>query len=157
MLRSGRFNAGNWPRTECTGGWVGPRTGLENFAPPSPLGFDPQTLRPVASRYYDYAVPNLTKHYIIIIIIIIIMQCNNNFTGKYLAIIGPKLSGPPGDPNYQGTTVYKQGKAFHGTKCHRRVEVWLQARMFQPHGKSALHLMNKRLGGPRNQSVRYGE
>ena len=78
-----------------------------------PLGFDPQTLRPVASPYSDYAVPDRTEHYLIIIIIIIItMQCNNNFTGKYLAIIGPKLSGPPGDPDYRGTIVYKQGKAL---------------------------------------------
>jgi len=29
-----------------------------------------------------------------------------------LAIIGPKLSGPPGDPDYRGTIVYKQGKAL---------------------------------------------
>ena len=40
------------------------------------------------------------------------MQCNNNFTGKYLAIFGPKLSGPPEDPDYRGSTVYKQGKAL---------------------------------------------
>jgi hypothetical protein len=37
-----------------------------------------------------------------IIIIIIIMQTNNNhFNRKYLAILGTKLSGPPGYPNYQ--------------------------------------------------------
>jgi hypothetical protein len=45
-----------------------------------------------------------------IIIIIIIIYCNNNFNGKYWAIVGPKLSGPPVDadyqgPDYQGTTV----------------------------------------------------
>jgi len=51
------------------------------------------------------------------------MQCNNNFTGKYLAITGPKLSGPPWDPDYRGTTLYKQAKAFHGTKCGRRLDV----------------------------------
>jgi hypothetical protein len=68
-----------------------------------------------SESYSDYAVHDHTKHYtiiIIIIIIIIIMQCNNNFTGKYLAIIGPKLYEPPGDPDYRGTTVYKQGKAL---------------------------------------------
>ena len=40
------------------------------------------------------------------------MQCNNNVTGKYLAINGPKLSQPPGDPDYRETTVYQQGKVF---------------------------------------------
>ena len=29
--------------------------GAENLAPP--LGFDPQTIQPVASRYTDYAIP----------------------------------------------------------------------------------------------------
>jgi len=28
-LRPGRFTPGKWPVTHCTGGWVGPRTGLE--------------------------------------------------------------------------------------------------------------------------------
>jgi hypothetical protein len=41
---------------------------------------------------------------------IIIMYSNNNFNGKYWAIFGTKLSGPPGDPdygspNYRGTRV----------------------------------------------------
>jgi hypothetical protein len=36
------------------------------------------------------------------------MHCNNNnFNGKYWAIVSPKLSGPPGDPDYRGTNVYK--------------------------------------------------
>jgi hypothetical protein len=34
----------------------------------------------------------------IIIIIIIIMLCNDNFTGKYWAVVGPKLAASPGDP-----------------------------------------------------------
>jgi hypothetical protein len=41
------------PGTHCTGGWVGPRVGLdgrENLAPP---GFDPLTVPPVASCYTD--------------------------------------------------------------------------------------------------------
>jgi hypothetical protein len=38
--------------------------------------------------------------------IIIIMYYNSNFSGKYWAIIGSKLSGPPRDPDYRGTTVY---------------------------------------------------
>ena len=33
-------------------------------------------------------------------IIIIIIKCsNNNFNGKYLATVGPKLSEPTGDPD----------------------------------------------------------
>ena len=44
------------PGTHCAGGWVGPRAGLdrcEKSRPPP--GFDPRTVRPVASRYTDYA------------------------------------------------------------------------------------------------------
>jgi len=44
------------PGTHCTGGWVGPSTGLDrcgNLAPPP--GFDHRTVQPVASRYTDYA------------------------------------------------------------------------------------------------------
>jgi hypothetical protein len=37
--------------------------------------------------------------------IIIIMYSNNNFSGEFWAIGGPKLSGPPGDPDYRRTTV----------------------------------------------------
>jgi hypothetical protein len=43
---------------------------------------------------------------IIITIIIIILFCNNNFSGEYWAVIGPKLSEPPGDPDYRGNTVF---------------------------------------------------
>jgi hypothetical protein len=42
------------PGTPCTGGWVGPRAGLdvcEKSRPPP--GFDPRTVQPVASRYTD--------------------------------------------------------------------------------------------------------
>jgi len=47
---------------------------------------------------------------IIIIITMIIIHCNNNSNVKHWAIVGPKLSRPPGDleprgPDYQGTTV----------------------------------------------------
>jgi hypothetical protein len=42
---------------------------------------------------------------IIIIIIIIIMYCSNYLSGKYWAIFGPKLSGPPRDPDCRGTTA----------------------------------------------------
>jgi len=39
------------------------------------------------------------------IIIIILMCINNNFHEKYCDIFGPKFSGPPGKPDYQGTPV----------------------------------------------------
>jgi hypothetical protein len=42
------------PGTHCTGGWVGPRAGLdmcEKSRPPPE--FDPRTVQPVASRYTD--------------------------------------------------------------------------------------------------------
>jgi hypothetical protein len=41
---------------------------------------------------------------IMMMLIIIIMYCNN-FSGKYRAIVCPKLSGPPKDLDYTGTTV----------------------------------------------------
>jgi hypothetical protein len=43
----------------------------------------------------------------IIIVMIIIMYCSNNFYGKYWVILCPKLTGPPGDPGYQGFAVIK--------------------------------------------------
>jgi hypothetical protein len=45
------------PGTHCTGGWVGPRAGLDRWGKisPPPTGFDPWTVQPVASRYTDYA------------------------------------------------------------------------------------------------------
>ena len=44
------------PGTHCTGGWVGPRAGLDRCGKSRPPpGFDPRTVQPVASRYTDYA------------------------------------------------------------------------------------------------------
>jgi hypothetical protein len=45
-----------WERigTQCTGGLVGPRAGLDRCGKSSPPpGFDPRTVHPVASRYTD--------------------------------------------------------------------------------------------------------
>ena len=52
--------AGLYPRerpgTHCTGGWVGPRAGLDRCGKSRPPpGFDPRTVQPVASRYTDGA------------------------------------------------------------------------------------------------------
>jgi hypothetical protein len=42
------------PGTRCTGGWVGPRAGLDRCGKISPPpGFDPLTVQPLASRYTD--------------------------------------------------------------------------------------------------------
>jgi hypothetical protein len=45
-------------KTHCTGGWVGPRAGLDGCGKsrPPPPGFDPRTAKPVASRYTDWAI-----------------------------------------------------------------------------------------------------
>jgi hypothetical protein len=46
------------PSTHCTGGWVGPKTGLnvcEKSRPPP--GFHRRTVEPVASHYTDWAIP----------------------------------------------------------------------------------------------------
>jgi len=46
------------PGTHCTGGWVGPRAGLDRCGKSRPPpGFDTRTVRPVASRYTDWATP----------------------------------------------------------------------------------------------------
>ena len=44
------------PGTHCTGGWVGPRAGLDRCRKifPHPA-FDPRTVQPVASRYTNDA------------------------------------------------------------------------------------------------------
>jgi hypothetical protein len=38
-----------------TGGWVGPRAGLDGPKISTPPGFDPRTVQPVVSRYTDWA------------------------------------------------------------------------------------------------------
>jgi len=43
------------PGTHFTGGWVGPRAGLDGQKISSPPGFDPQAVQPVVSRYTDWA------------------------------------------------------------------------------------------------------
>ena len=41
--------------THCTGGWVGPRAGLDGCGKSRPSsGLDPRTVQPVASRYTVY-------------------------------------------------------------------------------------------------------
>ena len=57
-----RAPAALYPReragTHCTGGWVGPRTGLDKCGKSRPApGFDPRTVHPVASRYTDCSIP----------------------------------------------------------------------------------------------------
>ena len=50
------------PGTHCTGGWVGRRAGLDGCGiSRSPLGFDPRTVQPVASRYTDWAIAALSS------------------------------------------------------------------------------------------------
>ena len=43
------------PGTHCTGGWVGPRAGLDRCENPPPPGFDTRTVQPVANGCTDYA------------------------------------------------------------------------------------------------------
>jgi hypothetical protein len=46
------------PTTHCVGGWVGPRAGLDGLRKISPPPeFDLRTVKPVASRCADYAIP----------------------------------------------------------------------------------------------------
>jgi len=44
--------------THCTGGWLGPRAGLDGCGKSlRRRGFDPGTVQPVASRYTDCPIP----------------------------------------------------------------------------------------------------
>jgi hypothetical protein len=43
-----------------------------------------------------------------VVVITVVVVKQHNFNGKYWAVVGPKLSGPPGNPDYRGTTVLKQ-------------------------------------------------
>jgi hypothetical protein len=52
------LHPGKRPSTHCTGGWVGPKAGLDGCGKSRrPLGSDPRTVQAVASRYTDYAIP----------------------------------------------------------------------------------------------------
>jgi hypothetical protein len=52
--RPGRSLPRERPGTHCTGGWVGPRAGLDRCGKSrSPPGFDPRTVQPVGSRCTD--------------------------------------------------------------------------------------------------------
>ena len=54
--RPGRFYPRERPSAHCTGGWVGPRAGLDGCGKlHPPPGFDPRTVQFVASRYTDWA------------------------------------------------------------------------------------------------------
>ena len=54
--RPGRCLPRERPGTHCTGGWVGPRAGLERCGKSRPPpAFDPRTVQPVASYYTDWA------------------------------------------------------------------------------------------------------
>ena len=52
------------PGTHFTGGWVGPRAGLDGRKISSPPGFDPRTVHHVVSRYTDWAKGFNIEHYI---------------------------------------------------------------------------------------------
>jgi len=41
--------------TDCTGGWVGPRAGLDRAENLVPTGIRSWTVQPVVSRYTDWA------------------------------------------------------------------------------------------------------
>jgi hypothetical protein len=57
--RPGRFTPGEIaPGTYWIGGWVGPRTGLDDME----KILDPSVVQPVGSRYTDYAVPTCVKY-----------------------------------------------------------------------------------------------
>jgi len=46
------------PSRHCTGGWVGPRAGVDSCVKSRPPpGFDPRTVQPVARRYSDWVIP----------------------------------------------------------------------------------------------------
>jgi hypothetical protein len=55
------------PGTHWTGGWVDPRTGLDDVKKRKFLtlpGLEPSVVQPVASRYADYAIPALFRLFV---------------------------------------------------------------------------------------------
>jgi hypothetical protein len=62
------FTPGESPGTHCTGGWVGPRAGLDRCGKSRlPPGFDPQTVQPIASRYTNYDTrPVITRGRVVV-------------------------------------------------------------------------------------------
>jgi len=66
------------PGTYFTGGWVGPRAGLDGRKISSPPGFDPRNVQPVVIRYTDWAtrpkLPELIRNFKLVVPCIII-QC----------------------------------------------------------------------------------
>jgi hypothetical protein len=54
------FHPQERPGTHRTGGWVGPRAGLDRCGKLPPPGFDPRTVQPVASHYTDWATQPTT-------------------------------------------------------------------------------------------------
>ena len=64
------------PGTHCTGGWVGPRAGLDVRKISSPPGFDPRTVQPVVSRYSDWATgPTLIRMYAVKNTTVCLVRC----------------------------------------------------------------------------------
>ena len=52
------FDPRERPGTQCIGGWVGPRAGLNECGKSRfQTGFDPRAVQPIASRYTDWAIP----------------------------------------------------------------------------------------------------
>ena len=55
--RPGRSLPRERPGTHCTGGWMGPRSGLDKCGKSvPPPGFDPRTVQHVTSRYTDWGI-----------------------------------------------------------------------------------------------------
>jgi hypothetical protein len=85
-----------YPSTHCTGGWVGAKASLdvcEKSHPP--LGFNPWTVQPVASRYTDWAITNYGSFLIIrsvlllmLVIIDISVSMNHHKCLNYVSYFG---------------------------------------------------------------------
>jgi hypothetical protein len=58
------FTPGERPGTHCTGGWVGPRAGLDRCGKSRPpAGFVPRTVQPVAQSLYRLSYPAHKTHW----------------------------------------------------------------------------------------------
>ena len=84
------------PGTHCTGGWVGPRAGLDRCRKSRPPpGFDPRTIQPVASRYTDHATQPMVCGVICIIckcVILTFQAVFNNPSVFLCSLLGLQLS-----------------------------------------------------------------
>jgi len=84
------------PGTHCTGGWVGPRTGLGRAENLVPTGIRSQTVHPVAQSLYRLSYP--AHVYVSYLFILFIYLSAYQLTDSWHSVVG-MLAGPRVGPS----------------------------------------------------------